>query len=39
MKNYHSQKEFLQVQYIEDIACNAKGYELLAVNDLRKMKK
>lgn len=39
MKNYHSQKEFLQAQYIEDIACNARGYELLAVNDLRKMKK
>ncbi len=39
MKNYYNQKNFLQARYIEDIACNAKGYEIVAINELRNMKK
>lgn len=39
MKAYHKQRDFLQAQYIDDIACNAKGYELLANNEIKKMKK
>ena len=36
MKRYYPQKEFLAPRYIEDIACNAKGYEVAAANELKK---
>lgn len=39
MKRYYPQKEFLAARYIEDIACNAKGYEVAAANELKKVRR